>query len=98
MLKCPTCGDKLEMVRRPMIKRDQDILRAIEQLSRDLGSAPRAPQIALKLERPLSSVKLDLRTLESGGHIHRPYGPKCGWSVRNEDEIVLVSARRLAVA
>lgn len=98
MLKCPNCGARLEITRRPMIRRDMEILDTIEHLKREMGMPPRAPQIATMVGRPLATVKLDLRMLESGGHVHRPYGPKRGWDVKGEEEITLVPARRTLAA
>ena len=98
MLRCPNCGAKLEIVERPMLRRYGELLESIEHLKRDNGAPPRAPQIAILVGRPLATVKLDLRLLESGGHVHRPYGPKRGWDIKSEEEITLVTARRVLAA
>lgn len=100
MLRCPTCGDKLEFARRPLQFRQRAILTAIEHLKRDKGRLPTAPTISTHIGVPLATVKMELHFLEQGdgAYVHRPNGMKSGWDVKTDEDIVLVSVRRAVAA
>lgn len=98
MTKCPVCGSTLERARRPLMLRQTRILEAIEELKRDLGRLPTAPQIALRVSRPLATIKLELHGLEHAEYIHRPNGSKSGWDIQDDEDLTLVVTRRSKVA
>src|SRR5689334_10755628 len=96
--KCPVCRSDLDILLGPLMLSQARILEAIEQLKRDLGRLPSAPKIALYVERPVATVKLELQAMEHGRRVYRPNGPKSGWDIRREQDVMLVVHRRSLVA
>lgn len=96
MLRCPNCGQKLELVRPPLTARQRIILEAIEALKRDLDDLPSSRMIAIRVNIPSATVRVDLRVMEEGHHIHRPHGPNSGYEPAGDDSVRLIVVRNWA--
>lgn len=96
MLRCPNCGQKLEVVRPPLTGRQRLILEAIEALRRDLDDLPTSRTIAVRVNIPSATVRVDLRVMEEGHHVHRPHGPNSGYEAATDEDIRLIAVRNWA--
>lgn len=96
--QCEVCGTRYERPVLPLMPRQERILSAIECGKRDLGKLPSASQIAVRVGRPLATVKVELHTLEEMSRVHRPNGPKSGWDIRADQEVRLIRVRRALAA
>jgi predicted transcriptional regulator len=91
MIRCPNCGQKLDIAELTLTERQRRLRDAIEQIRRDNGRPARTAEIAEAVGYAPSTIKPDLKQLRAIGVICNPNGPKSGWAPRT-DKFVLVRA------
>jgi RIO-like serine/threonine protein kinase len=94
MLKCPRCGQKLQLAKAAVLTfRQRRILKAIEQGQRDLTRQTVPTSfIAAQVGVSIATAKNELAHLEDMENIHRPEGPKRGWAIHDDQGVGLIIA------
>ena len=92
MIKCPRCGQRLEMVQAPLTFRQRRILRTVEEIERETGSPVSIHLIYPVVGVSKATVNNELAHLEHMNRVFRPNGKRSGWSPVKEPEIILVAA------
>lgn len=93
MLKCPRCGQKLQLAKSAVLTfRQRLILRTIEQGQRDLGRAVPTAYIAAQVGVSAATAKNELAHLEHLQQVCRPDGKKSGWAIDDDQGVGLVIA------
>jgi predicted transcriptional regulator len=93
MLRCPSCGAKLDVASVILTPRQRMVRDAVETLRRETGRPARTRDIATRVGWSVRAVRYELAHLESMGEICRPDGPKSGWTLKKQ-EITLVPLAR----
>lgn len=91
MIRCPSCGQKLDIAELTLTERQRKLRDAIDQIRRDKGRPARTVEIATEVGYAPSTIKPDLKQLRSMGIVCNPNGPKSGWAPM-ADQFVLVRA------
>jgi hypothetical protein len=96
MIKCPNCGQRLEIAPPALTIRQRIIRDTIEAIQRDNGCPARTIEVAARTGYRLATLKNELKYMESRHILHRPAGQKSGWALNGDDEILLIPARSRA--
>jgi hypothetical protein len=96
MIRCPNCGQRLE-ISPPVLTIRQRIIRdTVESIQRDNGGPARTVDVAARTGYRLATLKSELKYMESRHILHRPAGRKSGWALNGDDEITLIPVRSRA--
>lgn len=88
MLKCPRCGQRLEIATPTLTFRQRRILRALETLERDHGGPVATKWLVPEIGVSPATLKNELSHLEHMRRVFRPNGVKSGWALCAEEPVI----------
>jgi DNA-directed RNA polymerase specialized sigma subunit len=90
--KCAHCGRQNRLIDIPLTFRQRRILKAIEQLARDLGKPVSSTRLAQEIGVSVATVKNELSHLEHMKEVCRPSGKKSGWAIAPPENLIAIAA------
>lgn len=92
MIRCPNCGEKLDIAEIIITERQRKIRDAIAHIRRESGKWPYAREVGAIVGYTDRAMRYELARMEHLGIVCRPSGPRSGWALRREHLTVIRAA------